>query len=35
MANHSSSLFVSFVFSINGLKENVESLNYYAFWEET
>ena len=26
-------LFVSF--SINGLKENVESLNHYPFWEES
>ena len=33
MANHSFNLFVSF--SINGLKENVEKLNYYAFWEKT
>ena len=33
MANHSLNLFVSL--SITGLKENVESLNYYSFWEET
>ena len=33
MANNSFNLFVSF--SINDLKENGESLNYYSFWEET
>ena len=33
MGNQSFDLFVSF--SINGLKENVMSLNYYSFREET
>ena len=33
MGNLSFDLFVSF--SISGLKENVISLNYYSFWEET
>ena len=33
MGNNSLDPFVSF--SINGLKENVQNLNYCSFWEET